>query len=47
MRTDSLMLTDSIRMAQFISVLILLGAASLLYWRRKQMKTAVGNSATA
>jgi phosphatidylglycerol:prolipoprotein diacylglycerol transferase len=47
MRTDSLMLTDSIRMAQFISVLILLGAASLLYWRRKQMKIAVGNSATA
>jgi phosphatidylglycerol:prolipoprotein diacylglycerol transferase len=45
MRTDSLMLTDSIRMAQFISVLIILSAASLLYWRRKQMKAA-GNSAT-
>jgi phosphatidylglycerol:prolipoprotein diacylglycerol transferase len=36
MRTDSLMLTDTIRMAQFISVLILLGAAFLLFWKRNR-----------
>jgi phosphatidylglycerol:prolipoprotein diacylglycerol transferase len=36
MRTDSLMLTDSIRMAQFISIVILVGAAILIFWRRKQ-----------
>lgn len=37
MRTDSLMLTDMIRVAQFISILIIIGAASLVYWRRKQL----------
>jgi phosphatidylglycerol:prolipoprotein diacylglycerol transferase len=36
MRTDSLMLTDTIRMAQFISILIIIGAALLIFWRRKQ-----------
>jgi phosphatidylglycerol:prolipoprotein diacylglycerol transferase len=36
-RTDSLMLTDTIRMAQFISILIIVGTASLFYWRRKQL----------
>jgi phosphatidylglycerol:prolipoprotein diacylglycerol transferase len=36
MRTDSLMLTDMIRMAQFISVVILFGTAFLLLWRRKR-----------
>jgi phosphatidylglycerol:prolipoprotein diacylglycerol transferase len=37
LRTDSLMLTDTIRMAQFISVLIVAGAAFLIFWRRKRM----------
>jgi phosphatidylglycerol:prolipoprotein diacylglycerol transferase len=36
MRTDSLMLTDTIRVAQFISVLIFVGATLLILWRRKQ-----------
>jgi len=34
LRTDSLMLTDTIRMAQFISVLIIVGAIVILIYRR-------------
>jgi phosphatidylglycerol:prolipoprotein diacylglycerol transferase len=36
MRTDSLMLTDTIRVAQFIGVVIFVGAALLIYWRRRK-----------
>lgn len=38
MRTDSLMLTESIRVAQFIGVVIIVGAALLIYWRRRQFQ---------
>jgi phosphatidylglycerol:prolipoprotein diacylglycerol transferase len=36
MRTDSLMLTETIRVAQFIGIVIFVGAALLIYWRRRQ-----------
>jgi phosphatidylglycerol:prolipoprotein diacylglycerol transferase len=36
MRTDSLMLSDTIRVAQFIGIVIFVGAALLIYWRRRQ-----------
>ena len=34
LRTDSLMLTESIRMAQFISILLIVGAIAVLIYRR-------------
>lgn len=38
MRTDSLMLTSSIRMAQAISVMLIILSMILIYYRRKQIK---------
>lgn len=38
LRTVSLMLTDTIRIAQFISKLIIVGVVSLFYRRRKQLR---------
>lgn len=38
MRTDSLMLTDTLRMAQVISILLIIGAISLFIYRRKSGK---------
>jgi phosphatidylglycerol:prolipoprotein diacylglycerol transferase len=37
MRTDSLMLTDTIRVAQFIGIVIIVGATLLIYWRRRKL----------
>jgi phosphatidylglycerol:prolipoprotein diacylglycerol transferase len=37
MRTDSLMLTDAIRMAQFISLIIILSTILLIWGRRKRL----------
>lgn len=34
MRTDSLMLTENLRMAQFISIVLIIGAFILMIYRR-------------
>lgn len=36
MRTDSLMLTDTLRVAQVVSVLLIIGSVSLIIYRRKK-----------
>ncbi|SFB22051.1 MULTISPECIES: prolipoprotein diacylglyceryl transferase [unclassified Bacillus (in: firmicutes)] len=36
MRTDSLMLTESLRMAQMISIVLVVGALMILFFRRKK-----------
>ncbi|MBF0706559.1 prolipoprotein diacylglyceryl transferase (plasmid) [Alkalihalobacillus hwajinpoensis] len=38
MRTDSLMLTSSIRMAQAISIVLIIGSFFFIYYRRKYVK---------
>ncbi|WP_026581392.1 prolipoprotein diacylglyceryl transferase [Bacillus sp. J33] len=37
MRTDSLMLTETLRMAQFISIMLILSSVMIIFYRRNQL----------